>query len=860
MNKKFRKLILPLSIFATLQAQSMGLGTLQVQSMLDEELKGSIPLVLDGTEDLETLKVSLASEDDYQKVGLDKSYVPSNIHVKLSGDEENKSIEITSKGPVSEPIVSLLIVVDWSNGHLLREYTLLLDPPIFNNAQIQKNYSDPVKTQTYEAPKQIESSQITESNTNTSNISDASNSFSSSNQVVVEAGDTLWKIATRYNSGFSSPQQMMVAIFNNNPNAFQNNDMNFLKKGAVLEIPNSDDVSLISKGEAIEEVKNQTSQWSRLNSQEDTDSSNTQSSVDYGIELVPPNDSDTSDSTSTSGSGSQANAKIRADLKRAREELASSTLENEELSSRVLELEQIVKDQEMALSLKDDDLALLQKQLTETNSDASSDNMTDDVWDSTDDSGDSATDSMNDDVAINDTMSDDGLSEDTMQNDNMADDSMTTEASSEDSNEVKIADVNESSPNQDNKSPEIKSIQPTTQEKSLMDKILDFKTYIMAGLGVLLLAIIGLVFYKRKSSQDSDPESGSFYENESNQEEALDNFNSPQSELNLSNLDDELENELEVDLEESLDEDFDESLDEDLEENLEDEMDLSLDSEPEVIVMDESDADDLEIDDIDLDMDDLNSLEAGNDDVEQENTELTDLEFNVDDLALDDETSSEDDADESQGSEDEFDDLSLDFDLDELDSDNKEETIENDDSSDALLSEDFNLDLASESDESELEDVIEEGQEIEDLVFDTGERTIVPDASETEETIEDFEFDLGDDMFSTDDLDLDSTDNTEDSDIGSDDTELNDTEISDLEVLNATSIPTDEDEAEFDLGLDFDEIVEDDAIDTKLDLAKAYFEMGDIDGARQMVSEIIIEGNDDQKSKAEKLKEEIENT
>ena len=179
------------------------------------------------------------------------------------------------------------------------------------------------------------------------------------------------------------------------------------------------------------------------------------------------------------------------------------------------------------------------------------------------------------------------------------------------------------------------------------------------------------------------------------------------------------------------------------------------------------------------------------------------------------------------------------------------------------------------SDEKGLDDILEEGEELEDLVFDTGERSVVEETDKAEDAneLDDLEFDLDDDLFTTDDLELEepaeelnlgeisldeiSDDNTQDEVTPDKDDTISLEGYDDLD--DAQNEEESLEDGEFDLGLDFDDLV-DDAVDTKLDLAKAYFEMGDVDGAKQMVVEIIEEGTEEQKVKAEELKNEIESS
>ena len=858
MNKKFRKLILPLSILVAMQTHALGLGNLQVDSALDEILSGEIPLLFDGDEEIENITVSLASSEDYAKVDLDKSYVPSNIEVEMFGEGNQQHIKITSKGPVKEPIISLLLVVDWANGHLLREYTLLLDPPLFNSKQVQQEYSDPVQTQTYETPSQI----VESSNQITQTISE--DSYSQTDQITVQSGDTLWDIATSLNNGASNPQKMMVAIFNNNPSAFHNDDMNLIKKGAVLDIPSSDQVNMISNGEAVSEVRSHTQNWSRLQTENTNASTNNSDySVDYGIELVPPNDTESSDSNNAAGTSTTAtNSRTLVELSQTKEELISSKLENDELASRIAELEQIVKDQETALTLKDTDLATLQQQLV-----SGSQAEADDVWDDTTNTEEMKADTMDSDseeMASDDTMdSDEMASDDTMDSDEMAsDDTMDSDEMASDdtmdSDEMTSDDTMESdkivSDVTEDSDKEVETAKLKTKEKSFMDKVLDYKFEGLIALGVLLLGLFGFFFMKRRGESGATSDSGSFLDSISgttttdNTEElnletdfSLDN---ERTELDLSNLDG-------FEQETSSEDDTD-ILDQEDEPDVVKMDEVDSDSESDLVELENSFENDSDFDMIDLEesIEDVNAPELDIDDFASDNIETieelekesgNDLGFDEDILEQDEDSLADADDVAQEDDEEEF---SLDFELDDIDLD----TDDLDDDSSEQIEDDFELDLDLDLDLDEAEE--EEAEEAVELVFNTDEaNNLSNDSDKSEEhSSEELSFDLGEDLFDTDDLDLDMLDDENDEDL-TDKVSIPEAELN-VEI---------EDEEDIDIGLDFDDIIDDDAIDTKLDLARAYFEMGDIDGSKQMVAEIIEEGNAEQKVKAEELNKEIEN-
>ena len=846
MNKKFRKLILPVSLLATSQVFALGLGNLQVNSSLDETLNGEIPIILDTGEDITNIKVTLASSEDYKRVGLDKDYVPANILLSIIDKNNTKYIEVSSKGPISEPIVSLLLSVDWANGYLLREYTILLDPPLFNTSQTEQNYSDPVQTQSYQAPDIIESENKTISNVDTNqSYSGAGNS-----QVVVESGDTLWKIAGNVNQGYGSQQQMMVALFNNNPSAFSNNDMNNLKKGAILNVPSADDVSMISNGDAINEVKSHLQNWSNLQTQDDgSDNYNSNTEIDYGIELIPPSDSDSSASNNASGSSDSNVNQNRAELNRLKEQLASSDLENSDLESRVLELEKIVEDQKFAMSLKDNDLAQLQQQVNE---DMNDDTMSDDT--------------MSDDTMSDDTMSDDTMSDDTMSDDvwddssenTVADMDTSTDDMNSDENMESTDDIVDSEMDTSTDSSEVDQVTlkdstpiekpAVVQEKSFMDKMLEYKMEGAIGLGALLLAILGFVFFRRKSSEES--EEGGFLDSITDSHNSNDDDSDDEDSLVIEDEDTlRLNEDDEINVEEDLNEDITEMnlSDLDVDETLE-----GTDEEvPEVVVMDDQSEsnddisfdleDDFNIDDLSLDDDEEDDLTNNDDDSknsdEAEQDDVT-FDLDIDDLDLD-ENSEELEESISEELEEGINDIEDELDLFDETGVTADESVETDD--------EFSLDLDDEDLDLEMDlDDMDNESEIVDVDMTVEETIInVEDSLSEDEINESLEFDLSDELYDADNIKLDDMD---------DETAADDSEI------ESVSIDLEEDTDEVDIGLDLDDIIDDDAIDTKLDLAKAYFEMGDVDGAKQMVTEIIEEGNDEQKAKAEVLRNDIENS
>ena len=116
--------LVPISVFAA------GLGKLNVMSGLGEPLKADIELISITPEELNSITAAIASQEAYATQGIEKPASHSTIKVDIGKNAAGAPIlKLKSAQPISEPFLDMLIQVDWASGRLLREYTVLLDPP-----------------------------------------------------------------------------------------------------------------------------------------------------------------------------------------------------------------------------------------------------------------------------------------------------------------------------------------------------------------------------------------------------------------------------------------------------------------------------------------------------------------------------------------------------------------------------------------------------------------------------------------------------------------------------------------------------------------------------------------------------------
>ena len=114
---------------------TLGLGEIEVSTALNQELNAEIELLSAAPEDVETLIVKLASREEFNRAGIDRPYLLSSLRFSAEVRDGVPFIRVTSDKPIREPFLNFLIEIDWPKGHMMREYTILLDPPVFMEQQ-----------------------------------------------------------------------------------------------------------------------------------------------------------------------------------------------------------------------------------------------------------------------------------------------------------------------------------------------------------------------------------------------------------------------------------------------------------------------------------------------------------------------------------------------------------------------------------------------------------------------------------------------------------------------------------------------------------------------------------------------------
>jgi len=334
MSLRYVVRVLSLAAFLPSGAMALGLGDIHLKSALNSPLNAEIDLSAT-PEELANLKVALASRDSFARYGLDyPSYLDGVTLVPGKSADGRDVLKVRSRDVVTEPFATLLVEANWARGRLVREYTVLLDPPAFTSEKASAaaavaspapapqaraaSVERPAAAQGAPAPAPAESSPA---------ASAAAPPSGGGGSYTVQRGDTLSLIAAR-NYPNSQRERALVALYHANAGAFDGN-MNLLRSGATLTLPDAATVAAIGAGEASAEVGSQYHAWSGNHAGHDQ------------LHLVPPTEA---------GGAAPASG-------------ASGAGDTAALQQRVTTLQQQLAESQRLLDLKNAELANLQKQM-----------------------------------------------------------------------------------------------------------------------------------------------------------------------------------------------------------------------------------------------------------------------------------------------------------------------------------------------------------------------------------------------------------------------------------------------------------------------------------------------------------------
>ncbi|MBI5716745.1 MAG: FimV family protein [Burkholderiales bacterium] len=260
---------------------ALGLGRLTVQSALGETLKAEVDVTSITAEEAATLRLRVASPEAYRAAGVDYNAALSSAQVQTVRRPDGRTVlRITGDRAVTEPFVDVIIEATWATGRLVREYTLLLDPPGARAAAVpgppavapvitpapspslpsapapapapgaEPSVAPPLPATTSPAPRATSRAPVP-----------APATAASGDEYRVRSGDTLSRIAARVQRPGVSLDQMLVSLYRANPDAFMGQNMNRLRTGVVLAVPSAETTGQVTPREAREVIQAQSADF-----------------------------------------------------------------------------------------------------------------------------------------------------------------------------------------------------------------------------------------------------------------------------------------------------------------------------------------------------------------------------------------------------------------------------------------------------------------------------------------------------------------------------------------------------------------------------------------------------------------------
>src|SRR6056297_319455 len=406
-------LLAAVALFPTDGLRALGLGEARVDSYLGQPLDVSVRLVEPEGDAIDSLTVASASPQDYDRLGVPANALGLGLEVNVDRRIDPPLVRIRSSREVTDPVVQVLIDARWSSGRVLREYTLFLDPPTLPVAppirRIDESAPASTRAETPE-PRQIPPAVQEQPAPATSRPAPrqapepapaepspqavpeqvaprsepepmAASTPSRTARTVgpVAPGQTLWSIASawRPSTGLTM-NQVMLAILDQNPQAFIDGNVNQLRRNAILNMPSSDDIADIDTSEADRRMQAQMMAWQPMTATEavpvisdeavpevmdDIEPEPVQDIDDgnYRLEVVPPEGETVEDVPAVSDSEiEEANRR----LTELEDQFYAEGLENDELYRQVEDIRDAIEARDMAgLAVANEELATLESRL-----------------------------------------------------------------------------------------------------------------------------------------------------------------------------------------------------------------------------------------------------------------------------------------------------------------------------------------------------------------------------------------------------------------------------------------------------------------------------------------------------------------
>lgn len=414
---------------------ALGLGEITLTSGLNQPMVAEIELLQMRDLGPNEILPSLASQEDFERAGVSRDFFLTDMRFEVKSRPDGSAyVQVTTRKPVREPFVNFLMEVLWPAGRLLREYTLLMDPPVYADKvaeavkapvapvappapqastvqrapvppplprPVRPEIQDPVTTvrsvtgtppplpvqeteprlppdPVYDPAPRPEPAPVA-TPAPVSTPAATTGEIYEEDTYTTQANDALWNIATLWRpSQEYTIQETMIAIQRKNPEAFNNGNINELRKGQVLRAPSAEEVRDVTRADAVAEVKRQERLWrQRLTARQGVTQEVDQPVISDAqpTKVFAPEDGSTGGvlrlgagdvtgdgASGASGDGSGGTGMSASELENELDRVRAEKLEAE---SRVSELDALLTQNDSIISLQNEQIARLRERLRE---------------------------------------------------------------------------------------------------------------------------------------------------------------------------------------------------------------------------------------------------------------------------------------------------------------------------------------------------------------------------------------------------------------------------------------------------------------------------------------------------------------
>jgi pilus assembly protein FimV len=241
------RIALACALSLPLLVHAAGLGRLAVHSALGAPLRAEVEIVSLQPGEEDSLSARIASPEAFRQAGIEYTPALGSIRIAIERRDGKPVLRLTSTQPINDPFLDVLLELQWATGRLVREYTFLLDPPEYKGPQPIAATPPPPAPAEKPAPAAPAKPAAVEARP-------LAAAPAAAESYEVKKGDTLGRIARQYKPEGVTLNQMLIALYRANQDAFIRNNINLVRAGRILNIPDRDAVAAVETLDANQVV------------------------------------------------------------------------------------------------------------------------------------------------------------------------------------------------------------------------------------------------------------------------------------------------------------------------------------------------------------------------------------------------------------------------------------------------------------------------------------------------------------------------------------------------------------------------------------------------------------------------------